>query len=72
MKGIKLACNIELNDNSLFYSFKQPTPCHYFIRMLAEKGILLRHFTQVSTVVEFEEFLIVSSHGTLAYDMFLI
>lgn len=36
---------------NLFYSFNQPTPCHYFIRMLAEKGILLRHFTQVSTVI---------------------
>ena len=25
----------------------QPTICHYFIRMLHEKGLLRRHYTQV-------------------------
>lgn len=24
----------------------KPTPCHYFIRLLHEKGLLLRHYTQ--------------------------
>lgn len=27
----------------------QPTTCHYFVRLLAEKGKLLRHYTQVSS-----------------------
>ena len=33
----------------------QPTLSHYFIRLLAEKGLLLRNFTQVHvyTVVQF-------------------
>lgn len=26
----------------------KPTPCHYFMKLLSDKGILLRHFTQVS------------------------
>jgi len=25
----------------------QPSPCHYFIRLLQDKGVLLRHYTQV-------------------------
>lgn len=29
-------------------SFK-PTVCHYFIRLLSEKGLLLRHYTQVGS-----------------------
>lgn len=24
----------------------KPTPCHYFIKLLCEKGLLLRHYTQ--------------------------
>lgn len=42
--------------------------------MLAEKGVLLRHFTQVSTgtiIAEVEELRSVSSLHALAYDMFL-
>ena len=26
----------------------QPTPCHYFLRLLHDRGLLLRHYTQVS------------------------
>eukprot|EP00088_Acartia_fossae_P020658 TRINITY_DN2219_c0_g1_i1.p1 TRINITY_DN2219_c0_g1~~TRINITY_DN2219_c0_g1_i1.p1 ORF type:complete len:374 (-),score=70.36 TRINITY_DN2219_c0_g1_i1:297-1418(-) len=29
-----------------------PTPCHYFIRMLHEKGLLLRHYTQNIDMLE--------------------
>jgi len=32
----------------LYPNFIKPTPCHYFIRLLHEKGLLLRHFTQVT------------------------
>ena len=31
-----------------FYFFFQPTPCHYFLRLLDEKKKLLKHFTQVT------------------------
>lgn len=24
----------------------KPTPCHYFVRLLHDKGLLLRHYTQ--------------------------
>jgi NAD-dependent SIR2 family protein deacetylase len=34
-----------------FPLYFQPTLCHYFIRLLQEKGILLRHYTQVSIIV---------------------
>ncbi len=27
----------------------QPTPCHYFIKMLNDRGLLKRHYTQVRT-----------------------
>lgn len=33
----------------LFFSL-QPTPCHYFVKLLADKGLLLRHFTQVKSM----------------------
>lgn len=29
----------------------KPTVCHYFIRLLEEKGLLLRHYTQVILLV---------------------
>ena len=31
--------------------FLQPTMSHYFIRLLAEKGLLLRNYTQVCVCV---------------------
>lgn len=40
-----------------------PTPSHYFVKLLNEKGLLLRHYTQVSemiyvnTVIFFQIFL---------------
>ena len=46
----------------------QPTPCHYFIRLLAEKGLLLRHFTQnidtLERVAGVDGEKIVEAHGT--------
>ncbi len=33
---------------------KQPTLSHYFIRLLAEKGLLLRNYTQASSLVRWE------------------
>ncbi|KAK7504230.1 hypothetical protein BaRGS_00004534, partial [Batillaria attramentaria] len=48
-------------------SFK-PTPCHYFIRMLCEKGLLLRHYTQNIDTLERVSGLpnekLVEAHGT--------
>lgn len=35
----------------LFPGKLKPTPCHYFIRLLHEKGMLLRTYTQVSIFV---------------------
>ncbi|CAH1791803.1 unnamed protein product [Owenia fusiformis] len=46
----------------------KPTPCHYFIRMLHDKGLLLRHFTQNIDTLERETGLssekIIECHGT--------
>nr|XP_022303821.1 NAD-dependent protein deacetylase sirtuin-2-like [Crassostrea virginica] len=46
----------------------KPTPCHYFIRMLAEKGILLRHFTQnidgLERVAGIDPELLMEAHGS--------
>lgn len=48
-------------------SFK-PTPCHYFIRMLWQKGLLLRHYTQnidtLERVAGLPPELLVEAHGT--------
>lgn len=48
-------------------SFK-PTPCHYFIRLLSEKGLLLRHFTQnidtLERVAGIPGDKLVEAHGT--------
>ncbi|XP_018324325.1 NAD-dependent protein deacetylase sirtuin-2 isoform X2 [Agrilus planipennis] len=48
-------------------SFK-PTPCHYFIRLLAEKGKLLRHYTQnidtLERVAGIPDEKLVEAHGT--------
>ncbi|PVD26760.1 hypothetical protein C0Q70_14438 [Pomacea canaliculata] len=48
-------------------SFK-PTPCHYFIKMLNDKGLLLRHYTQNIDTLErvsgLPEDKIVEAHGT--------
>lgn len=46
----------------------KPTPCHYFIRMLAEKGVLLRHFTQnidgLERVAGIDPDLLMEAHGS--------
>lgn len=46
----------------------KPTPSHYFVKMLAEKGLLLRHYTQnidtLERVAEINEDLLVEAHGT--------
>lgn len=48
-------------------SFK-PTVCHYFIKLLADKGMLLRHYTQnidtLERVAGVPEDKIVEAHGT--------
>jgi hypothetical protein len=48
-------------------SFK-PTPCHYFIKLLEEKGLLLRHYTQnidtLERVAGIEGDKLVEAHGT--------
>lgn len=31
----------------IFYGNFKPTTCHYFIKLLHMKGLLLRHYTQV-------------------------
>jgi len=38
-----------MNPNDDFSSVirLQPTLCHYFVRLLQDKGLLLRHYTQV-------------------------
>lgn len=36
-----------LTSKASRYLYFQPTPCHYFIRMMDEKGLLLRCYTQV-------------------------
>lgn len=46
----------------------KPTPCHYFVKLLADKGLLLRHFTQnidtLERVAGLNGDLIVEAHGT--------
>lgn len=48
-------------------SFK-PTPCHYFIKLLEEKGLLLRHYTQnidtLERVAGISDKKLVEAHGT--------
>lgn len=45
----------------------KPTTCHYFIRMLQEKGLLLRHFTQnidtLESVAGLDSEVCVEAHG---------
>jgi len=47
----------------------QPTTCHYLVRLLHEKGLLLRHYTQnvdgLERVAGIPEEKIVEAHGTL-------
>ena len=44
-----------------------PTPCHYFVRLLQEKGLLLRHYTQNIDTLEREAGIadekLVEAHG---------
>ncbi|KAJ8874421.1 hypothetical protein PR048_025270 [Dryococelus australis] len=40
----------------------KPSPCHYFIRLLHEKGLLLRHYTQVSICVFSKGIMVMDSH----------
>lgn len=46
----------------------KPTICHYFIRLLAEKGLLLRHYTQnidtLERVAQIPDSKIIEAHGT--------
>lgn len=46
----------------------KPTPCHYFIKMLNEKGLLKRHYTQnidtLESVAGLEEEKLVEAHGS--------
>lgn len=46
----------------------RPTPCHYFVRLLHEKGLLLRHYTQnidcLERIAGIPEEKIVEAHGT--------
>jgi NAD-dependent deacetylase sirtuin 2 len=48
-------------------SFK-PSPCHYFIRLLQDKGLLLRHYTQnidtLERVAGVKDDKLVEAHGT--------
>lgn len=48
-------------------SFK-PTPCHYFIKLLEKKGLLLRHYTQnidtLERVTGIDGEKLVEAHGT--------
>ncbi|XP_064600311.1 NAD-dependent protein deacetylase sirtuin-2-like [Liolophura sinensis] len=52
----------------LFPGQFKPTPCHYFIKMLDDKGLLLRHYTQNIDTLERVSGLngdkIVEAHGT--------
>ncbi|EFO23151.1 transcriptional regulator [Loa loa] len=51
----------------LFPSHLKPTPCHYLIRLMAEKGLLLRWYTQNIDSLEFvtgiSEDKLVTAHG---------
>ncbi|XP_031847836.1 sirtuin 2 isoform X2 [Nomia melanderi] len=46
----------------------KPTPCHYFIRLLWEKGLLLRHYTQnidtLERIAGLPSEKLVEAHGT--------
>lgn len=46
----------------------KPTPCHYFIKMLDEKGLLKRHYTQnidtLESVAGLEDEKLVEAHGS--------
>lgn len=46
----------------------KPTPCHYFVRLLHEKGLLLRHYTQNIDTLEHVAGIpsekLVEAHGT--------
>ncbi|XP_048736814.2 NAD-dependent protein deacetylase sirtuin-2-like isoform X2 [Ostrea edulis] len=46
----------------------KPTPCHYFIRMLAERGLLLRHYTQnidgLERIAGIDPDMMVEAHGS--------
>uniref|UniRef100_A0A8D8Y247 NAD-dependent protein deacetylase sirtuin-2 n=1 Tax=Cacopsylla melanoneura TaxID=428564 RepID=A0A8D8Y247_9HEMI len=48
-------------------SFK-PTPCHYFLKLLHEKGLLLRHFTQnidnLERIAGLPDDVLVEAHGS--------
>ncbi|KAK6183463.1 hypothetical protein SNE40_010940 [Patella caerulea] len=52
----------------LFPGTLTPTPCHYFIRMLHDKGLLLRHYTQNIDTLErisgLPDDKVVEAHGT--------
>ena len=47
----------------------KPTPCHYFLRLLAEKGKLLKHFTQnidsLERLAGIDAEKLVEAHGTV-------
>ncbi|EDQ85835.1 uncharacterized protein MONBRDRAFT_28881 [Monosiga brevicollis MX1] len=47
-----------------------PTPCHYFIKLLQDKGVLLRHYTQNIDTLEraagVRDDLLVEAHGSFA------
>lgn len=46
----------------------KPTPCHYFIKLLHHRGMLLRHYTQnidtLERVAGIPEEMLVEAHGT--------
>ncbi len=46
----------------------KPTPCHHFIKLLADKGLLLRHYTQNIDTLErlagLSDELLIEAHGT--------
>lgn len=53
---------------NLFPGSYRPTPSHYFIRLLQEKGLLLRHYTQnidgLEKVAGVPADKVVEAHGT--------
>lgn len=55
-------------SKSLYPGSFKPTPCHYFIRMLHEKGLLVRHYTQnidtLERVAGVPSDKLVEAHGT--------
>lgn len=46
----------------------KPTPCHYFIKLLHEKGLLVRHYTQnidtLERIAGIPDEKLVEAHGT--------